>query len=175
MRGVCDGTTMVSVARVATSRQLADALALRRAVLADADCPAIPDRFDLDPATLHCVVLGPDGACIGAGRLTAPVGSEAGGDALGGSPTVGPIVVAESARGAGVATAILAFLEAEALALYGRNGTVRIDATIPASVPGHAGVLGYTVVAPGARRAALVRATGVPSQGDFARRAPVQR
>jgi len=150
---------MVDVLAVTTPRELAEALALREAVLAGAAEPwATRDDFDRDPTTLHCIVRGPDGVCVGAGRLVAPVDVEDDGERIEGNPVVGPIVVAPSARGGGVGAAILAYLEAEAVALYGHNGAVRVETWVPAGADGPASRLGYGPVGDvrdGAERPAL--------------------
>ncbi len=140
---------MVDVLAVTTATDLLEALALRDAVLAGgyADAPwNTRDDFDRDSTTLHCLVRGRDGVCIGAGRLTAPVDVESDGVMIEGNPVIGPIVVAPSARGAGVAKAILAYLEAEAIALYGRNGTVRVETRVSPDAEHRVSGLGYSRV-----------------------------
>jgi GNAT superfamily N-acetyltransferase len=146
---------MADVLAVANVRELSEALALREAVLAGANAGApwsTRDAYDRDPTTLHCIVRGPDGVCVGAGRLTAPEDRFSDGEMIEGYPVIGPIVVAPSARGRGVARAILAFLEAEAVALYGRNGAVRVETWVPADAGGRVSRLGYRVVDGAAER-----------------------
>ncbi len=133
---------------MATAADLAEALALRSAVLGGSGTGApweSHDEFDRDSTTLHCVVRSPDGVCVGAGRLTAPVDVEDGGELIEGNPTIGPIVVAPSARRGGVGRAILSYLEAEALALYGSNGVVRVDIWVPADGGEPVSRLGYEI------------------------------
>jgi predicted GNAT family N-acyltransferase len=163
---------MVDVAPVTTARQRTEALALRHEVLVGEqglDASEARDEFDRDPTTLHCVVVDPDGACIGTGRLTAPVDREVDGAVVEGIPAIGPIVVKASARDGDVARAILAYLEAEALALYGRNGTVRVELRSSVAVPRDAGApwLGAVRAVP----AAAGRAANDIGAPSFARRA----
>ena len=163
---------MVNVAPVTTARQLAEALSLRHEVLVGEqglDASEARDEFDRDPATLHCVVAGPDGACVGTGRLTAPVDREVGGEVVEGIPAIGPIVVAASARESDVARAILAYLEAEALAMYGRNGTVRVELRSSVNVPRGAWAPGLGAVR--AVFAAAGHAVTDTAARSFARRA----
>ena len=147
---------MVDVVAATTPRAVAEALALRQAVLGVGSS----DDYDRDPTTLHCVVTDPNGVCVGAGRLTAPVDVVDRGELVEGNPVVGPIVVAPTARRGGVARAILAHLEAEALALYGRNGSVTVEAWVPEAARRTVAPLGYSVVADGVddRREGALRA-----------------
>jgi predicted GNAT family N-acyltransferase len=166
---------MVDVAPVTTARQLAAALAFRHEVLVGeqgVDASLARDEFDRDRTTLHCVVAGPDGACIGTGRLTAPVDSEVGGEVVEGIPSIGPIVVTAKAREDDVARSILAYLEAEALALYGRNGSVRVELRSSVNVTREAWVPGSPEVVSRAVPAATDPAVMDIAESSFARRAP---
>jgi predicted GNAT family N-acyltransferase len=166
---------MVDVAPVTTARQLAEALALRYEVLVGeqgVDASEARDEFDRDPTTLHCIVVGPDGECIGAGRLTAPVDGEINGEVVEGIPSIGPIVVTASARTSDVARSILAYLEAEALALYGRNGTVRVELRSSVNVQRDAWAPGLGGAGSGAVPAAASHAVTGLAASPFPRRAP---
>lgn len=128
---------MPDVRALTSPRDLVQALALRAAVLVgERGLPAElgSDPFDADPTTLHCGAFDADGTCVGTGRLLAPLDEEVGGELVEGNPRIGPIVVAPSARGGGLARAILEFLEADALARFGNNGAVRIEAWVPDGV-----------------------------------------
>ena len=169
---------MVDVAPVTSARQLAAVLAFRHDVLVGEeglDASEARDDFDRDPTTLHCVVVGPDGACIGTGRLTAPVDTEVDGVVVEGIPAIGPIVVTASAREGDVARSILAYLEAEALALYGRNGTVRVELRSSVNVPRVAWAPGLGAVVAGAAQAAVGAPAIDPAASAIPRRAPGKR
>lgn len=139
---------MPEVRPVVTAVELVEVLALREAVmvatwgLPPADAR---DAFDSDPMTLHCFVRDEFGVCVAAGRLTAPVDGERDGEGGGGNPGIGPIVVAPRARGRGLGRSVLEFLETEALALFGSNGTVRVEALVPEGAGNGAATIGYTL------------------------------
>jgi hypothetical protein len=140
---------MVDVARVRTARQRAEVFAFRQSVRPAEDAAAssrVRDEFDDDPTTVHCIATGPDGACIGTGRLVAPLDTVVDGALVRGNPTIGPIVVAPGAREVGVARAVLAYLEAEALAHFGRNGSVTVEIRVSADARPGVPVVRYTLV-----------------------------
>jgi GNAT superfamily N-acetyltransferase len=138
---------MGEVIPATSPQEIKEAIALREAVLLrEGGRESVGrDPFDGDPTTVHCLVRTIDGACVGAGRLVAPVVVEKGREVIEGNPTIGPIVVVESARGRGIGRAILTYLEDEALAIYGRNGVVRVEAWVPSRVADGAEGFGYEV------------------------------
>ncbi|MCJ7826728.1 MAG: GNAT family N-acetyltransferase [Demequinaceae bacterium] len=132
----------------ATSRlEVSEAIEFREATLVGDDRrePSSKDEYDDDPTTVQCLVRDDDGLCIGTGRLVAPIDVEREGEVIHGNPTIGPITVAPHARGRGIGRAILSFLEEEALATYGHNGVVQVEAFVSSGVAEGAGTVGYTV------------------------------
>jgi GNAT superfamily N-acetyltransferase len=136
---------MTEVVPATSPEEVEEAASFRRGLLAFGPGDATEADVDRDPTTVHCLVRDGEGTCIGAGRLVAPTDTEDGGERVEGNPIIGPIVVAESERGKGIGRAILAFLEDEALAIYGSNGTVRVEAWVPDRMARGAGTVGYTV------------------------------
>ncbi len=128
-------------------KEINEAIAFREAVLGeDGGRESVgSDASDLDPTTVHRFVRDGSGSFVGVGRLVAPIVVEKGKEVIETNSTIGPIVVAESARGRGVGRAILSFLEEEALASYGRNGVVRVEGWVSSHVAEGAGPFGYTV------------------------------
>jgi hypothetical protein len=80
--------------------------------------------------------------------------------------------VAPSARDGDAASAILAYLEAEALALYGRNGTVRVELRSSVNVSRDAWAPGLRAVVSSAVPAAAGHAVMDLAASPFPRRAP---
>lgn len=137
---------MPEVILAASLGEVEEAVSLRHGLLAcDSRQARAGDEYDWNPTTVHCLVRGPGGDCIGSGRLVAPVDTADGETLVEGNPIIGPIAVVESERGRGIGSAILVFLEEEALALYGCNGVVTVEAWVPEEMARNALVAGYTV------------------------------
>ena len=99
------------------------------------------DAYDDDPSTVHCIVTDAAGTCLGTGRLVAPVSYVEGE----GNPHIGRVAVSSRTRTAGVGRAIMDFLEREALHLYGRDGTVRVELSAQDQAAGFYRKLGYHI------------------------------
>ncbi|WP_084075889.1 GNAT family N-acetyltransferase [Demequina sp. NBRC 110052] len=124
------------VVPVVTEQQFEEALALRIAVFVDeqgVDPDSERDDIDDDPRTLHALCYADTGALLGVGRLVAPGTDTAHGAGAGlgamspDVPHIGRVAVGIEGRGAGAGTALMAFLEAEALARFGEEGAVRVE------------------------------------------------
>lgn len=142
---------MIVVVEATTPQQRAQALALRQQVLVDEmglPAEAADDALDRDRSTLHVLVHDDAGQCVGTGRLTAPAAPSDGAaaDTAEAVAGIGPIVVAPHARRRGIARAILAFLEEEALEAYGSNGFARVETWAPSEAEQALARVGFHVV-----------------------------
>ena len=130
--------------RIRGRDEFAEALALRVRVFVHeqgVDESSERDALDSDESTVHCIVRGDDGNVLATGRLLAPAYDPSGD----GNPHIGRVAVAAEARGTGAGRAVMEFLEAEALALYGSNGSVRVELSAQTQAAAFYERLGYTI------------------------------
>jgi len=167
----------VRVEAVTTPEQLADALAVRFEVFVDEQGVAPDserDALDDDPRTLHCLAVTdeddfyggtvapgivpgiasgpPPGTVLATGRLLAPHTDVVHGDTSTmdpAKPHIGRLAVVASARGTGAGKAVMAFLEAAALARHGANGSVRVELSAQDQAMPFYERLGYTAFGEG--------------------------
>jgi len=162
----------MKVTAVTDADGLAAALGVRFEVFVEeqgvsADSEA--DHLDDDPRTLHCLAVTddddffggsvapgyvpgiasgpPPGTVLATGRLLAPHTDVIHGDASAmdqANPHIGRVAVLAAARGTGAGTAVMAFLEAAALARYGEGGTVRVELSAQDQAMPFYERLGYT-------------------------------
>src|SRR4051794_20608685 len=140
----------MKVIAVTDSEGLAAALGVRYEVFVEeqgVSADAEADHLDDDPRTLHCVVVTdeddffgrtvapgyvpgtvsgpPPGTVLATGRLLAPHTDGSHGDTSAmdpANPHIGRVAVLAAARGTGAGKAVMAFLEAAALARHGVGG-----------------------------------------------------
>lgn len=124
------------VVPVVTEQQFEEALAVRIQVFVDeqgVDPDSERDDIDDDPRTLHALCYADTGALLGVGRLVAPGTDTAHGHGAGmgamspHAPHIGRVAVAREGRGTGAGSAVMRFLEAEALSRFGVDGVVRVE------------------------------------------------
>ncbi|WP_062301422.1 GNAT family N-acetyltransferase [Demequina subtropica] len=118
---------------VRSAAQLEEAMRVRMAVFV-AEQGVSPDMErdaqDDDPRTVHVIARGADGAVLGTGRLLAPHTDAFHADhgAMDpANPHIGRLAVLAAGRGTGAGRALMEALEAEALALHGLDGRVRVE------------------------------------------------
>jgi predicted GNAT family N-acyltransferase len=115
---------------VTTPEQFADALAVRFEVFVGEQGVSPEgerDELDSDPRTLHVIAYDDRGAPLGVGRLLAPHTDTVHHTMDPANPHIGRLAVRASARGTGTGAALMAHLEAAALARHGANGSVRVE------------------------------------------------
>jgi predicted GNAT family N-acyltransferase len=139
---------VLSVERVGSPAQLAEAHALRLAVFVDEQKVPLAeeiDEADFAPTTTHVLVregAAPgEGPVVGTGRLlTDP--------ARPGEAHIGRVAVARTARGAGAGAAVMRALEEIALAEHARDGVVRVELSAQTQAVGFYERLGYEAHGP---------------------------
>jgi predicted GNAT family N-acyltransferase len=131
----------VTVERVSTAVQLAQAQALRVRVFVDEQgVPADQevDALDTDPTTTHLVLRDRDGAVVATGRLlTDPTHP--------GEVHVGRVAVDATWRGTGIGARLMRELEAVALAEHADEGRCRVVLSAQIQAAGFYERIGYRV------------------------------
>lgn len=146
------------VVTITTDEEFAKALAVRHEVFVEeqgVSAEVERDAIDVDARTLHVLALGDEGEVLGTGRLVAPHSDSAHGPAVGfgnmdpANPHIGRLAVRATARKTGAGRALMAELEAQALALFGEGRRVRVELSAQDHALPFYKKLGYTPFGPG--------------------------